>query len=50
LARVLTELLADGARRRELGARARAALEGNRGATERTVGFIAPLLEAGRNI
>jgi 3-deoxy-D-manno-octulosonic-acid transferase len=45
LARVMTELLADDARRRELGARARAALERNRGATERTVEFIAPLLD-----
>jgi 3-deoxy-D-manno-octulosonic-acid transferase len=44
LARVLTELLADDARRRELGERARAALERNRGATERTVDILAPLL------
>ena len=49
LARVMKELLADDARRREIGARARAALEQNRGATERTVEFIAPLLESRRD-
>ena len=48
LARVMAELLADDARRLELGARARAALEQNRGATGRTVEMIAPLLEAAR--
>jgi 3-deoxy-D-manno-octulosonic-acid transferase len=48
LARVMTNLLRDDARRRELGARARAALERNRGATELTVELIAPLLEAAR--
>ena len=50
LARVMTELLADDARRRELGARARAALEQNRGATERTVELIAPLLDFKRDL
>jgi 3-deoxy-D-manno-octulosonic-acid transferase len=49
LARVMTGLLSDDTRRRELGARARAALEQNRGATTRTVEYIAPLLEAGKN-
>lgn len=49
LARVMTGLLTDDARRRELGERARAALEQNRGATERTVEFIAPLLEFKRD-
>jgi 3-deoxy-D-manno-octulosonic-acid transferase len=49
LARVMTELLADDARRRELGARARAALEQYRGATARTVEFIAPLLDFKRD-
>ncbi|HLL76470.1 MAG TPA: 3-deoxy-D-manno-octulosonic acid transferase [Pyrinomonadaceae bacterium] len=49
LARVMTELLTDDARRRELGSRARAALERSRGATARTVEFIAPLLEAARD-
>ena len=48
LSRVMTELLTDDARRRDLGARARATLERNRGATERTVEFIAPLLNVER--
>ena len=48
LARAMTELLTDDARRRELGARARATLEQNRGATERTVEFITPLLNVSR--
>jgi 3-deoxy-D-manno-octulosonic-acid transferase len=50
LARVMTGLLTDDARRRELGARARAVLEQNRGATERTVELIAPLLVFERGV
>ena len=45
LARVLTELLTDEEKRRAIGERARAALEMNRGATERTVRMLAPILE-----
>ena len=45
LARVLTELLADDERRRVLGRNARRALDESRGATARTVEFIAPLIE-----
>ncbi|HEU4593641.1 MAG TPA: 3-deoxy-D-manno-octulosonic acid transferase [Pyrinomonadaceae bacterium] len=44
LARVLAELLADDAKRRAIGERARAALEMNRGATARTVRMLAPIL------
>lgn len=44
LARVFAELLSDDARRRETAARARAVVEQNRGATERTVELLAPLL------
>jgi 3-deoxy-D-manno-octulosonic-acid transferase len=44
LARVFEELLADDGRRRVTGERARAVVEGNRGATERTVGLLKPLL------
>ncbi|HEV2706729.1 MAG TPA: 3-deoxy-D-manno-octulosonic acid transferase [Pyrinomonadaceae bacterium] len=44
LADVLANYLTDDARRRALGARARAALEENRGATARTVETLAPLL------
>jgi 3-deoxy-D-manno-octulosonic-acid transferase len=43
LARVLKDLLTDDERRRALGSRALAALEQNRGATARTVEFVAPL-------
>jgi 3-deoxy-D-manno-octulosonic-acid transferase len=45
LARALRELLEDGGKRRDLGARARAVLEQNRGATARTVELLAPLIE-----
>ena len=45
LARTFEALLTDDARRRTLGARARAALEQNRGATERTVALLTPLLQ-----
>ncbi|MET0626536.1 MAG: 3-deoxy-D-manno-octulosonic acid transferase [Pyrinomonadaceae bacterium] len=45
LASALRELLADDERRRGLGARARAVLEQNRGATARTVELLAPLLQ-----
>jgi 3-deoxy-D-manno-octulosonic-acid transferase len=44
LARVLGELLADKERRRALGEKARAVVERNRGATERTVRLLKPLL------
>jgi 3-deoxy-D-manno-octulosonic-acid transferase len=44
LARVFAELLAHDTRRREMGQRARAVVEANRGATERTVEMLAPLL------
>lgn len=46
LARALASLLADDARRGEIGSRALAALERNRGATARTVEMLAPLLES----
>jgi 3-deoxy-D-manno-octulosonic-acid transferase len=45
LARAVSELLEDGEKRRELGLRARAVLEQNRGATARTVEMLAPLLQ-----
>lgn len=45
LAREVFELLTDDARRDELGQNARRALDENRGATARTVDFIAPLLK-----
>jgi 3-deoxy-D-manno-octulosonic-acid transferase len=44
LARVFAQLLSDDARRRAFAARARAVVEQNRGATERTVKLLAPLL------
>jgi 3-deoxy-D-manno-octulosonic-acid transferase len=44
LADVLADYLTDDARRRALGARARAALEENQGATARTVELLTPLL------
>ena len=44
LARVFAELLSDDARRRETASRALAVVEQNRGATERTVKLLAPLL------
>ncbi|MBV8859690.1 MAG: 3-deoxy-D-manno-octulosonic acid transferase [Acidobacteria bacterium] len=54
LARALRELLGDEVRRRRTGARARAVLEENRGATSRTVELLAPLLnqmsDAGRRM
>ncbi len=50
LARVMTDLLADDARRRRLGSNARAALDQNRGATARTVEMLAPLLEQSSNV
>jgi 3-deoxy-D-manno-octulosonic-acid transferase len=54
LARALSELLEDDEKRRGVGARARAVLEQNRGATARTVGLLAPLLNqasgAGRQV
>ena len=45
LARVFAELLADAGRRQQIGARARAVLEANRGATARTIEMLGPLLE-----
>ena len=45
LARAFQELLLDDERRRALGTRALAVLEQNRGATERTVALLAPLLQ-----
>ena len=45
LARALRGLLDDEPKRRRTGERARAALEENRGATARTVGLLAPLLQ-----
>jgi 3-deoxy-D-manno-octulosonic-acid transferase len=44
LAQVCAELLADDARRRSLSENARLALEQNRGATNRTIDMLAPLL------
>ena len=44
LARVFAELLADDERRRETGARALSVVEENRGATERTIKLLSPLL------
>jgi 3-deoxy-D-manno-octulosonic-acid transferase len=46
LANVFTELLADEERRRAIGGRARAVMERNRGATERTIRMLAPLFQA----
>jgi 3-deoxy-D-manno-octulosonic-acid transferase len=45
LAGVLRDLLADDARRRHIGERARAVLERNRGATARTVALLAPVIQ-----
>jgi 3-deoxy-D-manno-octulosonic-acid transferase len=45
LARAVSELLEDDEKRRRMGARARAVLEQNRGATARTVEMLAPILE-----
>ena len=45
LARVLAELLSDDERRRVIGRNARRTLDESRGATARTVEFIAPLIE-----
>jgi len=45
LAQTLRELIADEARRRVIGERARAVLEQNRGATARTVRLLAPIME-----
>ncbi len=44
LAEVLKDLLADAEKRHSMGARARAALDENRGATARTIEMLAPLL------
>jgi 3-deoxy-D-manno-octulosonic-acid transferase len=44
LARVLDELLSDNNRRREIGERAKAVCERNRGATERTIDLISQIL------
>ena len=44
LAKVISELLANPARRLELGARARELVNENRGATERTLQSLAPIL------
>lgn len=44
LARVFSELLSDASRRGSMGARARAVVENNRGATARTIKLLAPLL------
>lgn len=44
LAQACAELLTNDARRRSLGENARVALERNRGATERTINMLAPLL------
>ncbi len=48
LSRVLSELLADPERRRELGTRAKKLVEQNRGATERTLDLLSSILEAPR--
>lgn len=48
LARVLTELLADPERRRELATRAKELIAINQGAAERTIELIAPLLSTPR--
>ncbi|HEV2799438.1 MAG TPA: 3-deoxy-D-manno-octulosonic acid transferase [Pyrinomonadaceae bacterium] len=45
LAQIFRELLNTDERRRRTGERARAALDENRGATEATINFLAPLLE-----
>jgi 3-deoxy-D-manno-octulosonic-acid transferase len=47
LARSLRELLEDEAKRRLAGERARAVLEENRGATERTIELLAPIMKRG---
>jgi 3-deoxy-D-manno-octulosonic-acid transferase len=44
LAKALTELLADEVRRTELGSAARSVMENNRGAAERTVEYLMPLV------
>ncbi|HEX5701997.1 MAG TPA: 3-deoxy-D-manno-octulosonic acid transferase [Pyrinomonadaceae bacterium] len=44
LARVFTELLSDEPKRRSIAARAKAVCDRNRGATERTIDLISPLL------
>jgi 3-deoxy-D-manno-octulosonic-acid transferase len=46
LARVLAELLTDEPRRQAIGARARAALEESRGATERTIELVSSIIGA----
>ncbi|MGH9945109.1 MAG: 3-deoxy-D-manno-octulosonic acid transferase, partial [Pyrinomonadaceae bacterium] len=46
LADLLRELLGDEERRAHMGQRARAALDASRGATERTIRLLAPLLES----
>jgi 3-deoxy-D-manno-octulosonic-acid transferase len=46
LASIITNLLADSGRRREVGEKARAVCDRNRGATERAVNVIAALLDA----
>lgn len=48
LARVFTELLSDEPRRRAIAARAKAVCDRNRGATERTIELISPLLDLTR--
>lgn len=48
LARVLTDLLADPERRNELATRAKQLIASNRGAAERTIKLIAPLLSTPR--
>lgn len=45
LSKMFGELLSDEKRRRLIGERARAVLDENRGATARTIGLLAPLLE-----
>jgi hypothetical protein len=45
LAQTFRELLNDDERRRSIGARARAALEQSRGATDKTIALLTPLVE-----
>jgi 3-deoxy-D-manno-octulosonic-acid transferase len=50
LANAISELLADPARRLELGARARQLVNENRGATERTIQALTPILQQPANV